>query len=90
MSKKDPYTLKQLLPTFAKKQLIKINSKNIPLFYGTVFEFDKIQDFEYKGLPLLNINFLSIKSDKDNNYINIVLDFYIDFKKYNQVSPQSN
>ncbi|MDC7244114.1 MAG: hypothetical protein PQJ44_09515 [Sphaerochaetaceae bacterium] len=86
MSKKSPYTLKQLLATFNHHQLFKINSRNIPLFFGTVFEFEKIQDFEYKGLPLINVKLLSIKSENDINYINITLDLYIDFNKY-KASP---
>ena len=88
--KKSTYSLEKLLQTLKQNQLIKINSKNIPLFFGTIFEFNKLSDFEYKGLSIINIHMLTIDFDKDKPYFNITLDLYINFNKFSNISPQSD
>lgn len=91
MNKKNRYTLNQFLTSLKKDQLIKINSKNVPLFFGTIYEFIKLKDYEYKGIINTQVLLVKINSKNDNHFINITLNFIVDFDKYKiEISPPDN
>jgi len=83
------YTLESLLKTINLNQLIKIKSINIPLFFGTKNQYLKLQDYEYKGLNNYQIKNISIQKENDNNYMQIELDFKVDFNKIDNFSFSS-
>ncbi len=86
MNKKNQFTLISLIKCLDQNQLIEIRSKNIPLFFGTIFEFKKLKDFEYKGLSSILIHKLSIDKKDNNDFVKIILNFYNDFNIFSKNS----
>ena len=88
MNKNISYNLKQLIKTIDKDQIIKISSKNIPLFLGTIYEFEKLEHFEYKGLSSINVLILKVITLNSDLCLHIILDFHVDFNKFSKFSPE--